>query len=61
MAAAFHQRLALVSEGKLMWLTIREALLACLQAHPETIIHLAGGYARVKLSPLQAAKVRALS
>ena len=44
-----------------MWLIVKEALLALLQVHPETVIHLAGGYARVKVSPLQAERVRARS
>lgn len=41
-----------------MWTIIKEALLASLQAHPETVIHLAGGYARVKVSPREAIRLQ---
>jgi hypothetical protein len=41
-----------------MWLIIKEALLALVQANPETIIHLSGGYARVKVSPLTAVRLQ---
>lgn len=41
-----------------MWLIIKEALLSLTQAHPDTIIHLAGGYCRVKVSPLTAVRLR---
>lgn len=40
-----------------MWTIVKEALLASLQVHPETIIHLAGGYAHVKLSPVEYRRV----
>lgn len=40
-----------------MWLTVRNAILTLCQVHPETVIHLAGGYARVRLSPVEAARV----
>lgn len=43
-----------------MWLTIKEALIALSEVHPETVIHLAGGYVHCRLSPYEADKVRSL-
>lgn len=44
-----------------MWLIVKEALLSLCQAHPDTIIHLAGGYARVKVSPVTAVRLRSMN
>lgn len=41
-----------------MWLIIKEALIQALALQPESIIHLAGGYARVKVSPLSAVRLQ---
>lgn len=40
-----------------MWTIVKEAMLP--QLHPEKIIHLAGGYSRVLLSPREAEAVSA--
>lgn len=39
---------------KVMWTIVKEAILRAMRIEPEVVIHLAGGYARVRLSPVQA-------
>lgn len=41
-----------------MWTIVKQAVLAAMRIEPEVVIHLTGGYARVKVSPLQAEAIR---
>jgi hypothetical protein len=41
-----------------MWLIIKETLIQALGLQPESIVHLPCGYARVRLSPVEARRAK---